>query len=472
MTPKQVEFLCFEGREALYGGAAGGGKSVALLAAALQFMEVPGYNALLMRRTYKQLSMSDSIMSKSLEWLSGRKDSQGREADWNKSEKCWTFPNGNKLEFGHCQHEQSVQNYIGGIWAFIGVDECTQFLEKMVSLPRSRQRRPAGSRLPMRWRGTGNPGGVGHSHVKERYIKGKDGRDPSNPDRQFFPATIDDNPNLDREAYITQLRDSGLDPLTLEQMLKGNWDAVNGGRFKREWLKYYTIKAEFVDQDIKGQWWRPQDRQIFLTIDTAASEERTADYTVIGVWCLSPRADLISLDIWRFQAEIPEIIANIKTVVRKWKPAFVAIEEVGAHSGRAIGQILRRCDDPAMAIRSLQPKSQGKLMRATPAIVLASEGRLWFPYNRPGYPLDDVEAELLAFTGVEDAHDDIVDMIAYAASLLPSLGIVTRGSPGPHGVGGLDSPKPPLMKPIVPVGAKLPEWARMGVGGIGLAKRD
>jgi predicted phage terminase large subunit-like protein len=466
MTPKQAEFLCFEGREALYGGSAGGGKSVALLAAALQYIEHPGYNALLMRRTYAQLKKSDSIMSKSLEWLTGRKNAQGQAANWNQTDKTWTFPNGNKLEFGHMQHETNVMDYQGGIWAFIGVDEATQFTERMISFPKSRQRREAGSRLPIRWRGSANPGGVGHAHIKERFIKTKDGRNPGGPDRQFFRATIEDNPNLDREQYIWQLKESGLDPLTLEQMLRGDWDAVIGGRFRKEWLKYYTIKAEFVDQDIQNLWWKPQDQQIFLTIDTAASEERTADYTVIGVWCLSPRADLISLDVWRFQAEIPGILANIKTVVKRWRPAFVAIEEVGAHSGRAIGQILRRSTDPPMVVRSLQPKSQGKLQRATPAIVLASEGRLWLPYNRPGYPLDDVEAELLAFTGLEDAHDDIVDMIAYAASLLPDLGFGISSPKIPHGVGGLLPPS--NRPPVVPTGrgVKLPEWARVGVGGV------
>ena len=43
-TPKQAAFLLVAQLEALYGGAAGGGKSVGLLAAALQFVDVPGYS--------------------------------------------------------------------------------------------------------------------------------------------------------------------------------------------------------------------------------------------------------------------------------------------------------------------------------------------------------------------------------------------------------------------------------------------
>src|SRR6185503_17911918 len=72
LFPKQIEFLCFEGREALYGGSAGGGKSVCILAAALQFIDEPGYSALIMRRTHKQLAKADSILAKSKEWLWGK----------------------------------------------------------------------------------------------------------------------------------------------------------------------------------------------------------------------------------------------------------------------------------------------------------------------------------------------------------------------------------------------------------------
>lgn len=446
MTVKQAEFLCFEGREALYGGAAGGGKSVALLASALQFIDEPGYNALILRRSFAQLDKADSIMSKSKVWLfnSGAK--------WNESKKLWTFPNGNRLEFGHMENENAIWNYHGGIWAFIGVDEATQFSEKMISFPRSRQRREQGSKLPMRWRGTANPGGIGHAHIKERYIRTKEGRDPSGPDRQFFSAKIDDNPNLDREEYVTQLRDSGLDPLTVAQMLKGDWDAVIGGRFKREWFRYYELRGEHISMP-GPQWFKASSRQRWMTIDTAASVRASADFTVISTWCVSPNGELVCLDVQRFQREVPEIILAIKAAVYRWTPQFVAIEEVGAHSGKAIGQILRQSTDPAMSIMSLTPKGQDKLMRATPAINLAHDGRLWLPSREtvPGFPHEDVENELMIFTGEEDAHDDVVDTFGYAAGLLSSMqgsgsgGAVVSpmssplfaGSVGGSGLGGI-----------------------------------
>ena len=85
-TAKQAEFLAFDGLEALYGGAAGGGKSSALLMAALQYVHVPGYAALILRRTYADLSLPGAIMDRAHEWL------QGTGATWNGTEKRWTFP--------------------------------------------------------------------------------------------------------------------------------------------------------------------------------------------------------------------------------------------------------------------------------------------------------------------------------------------------------------------------------------------
>jgi hypothetical protein len=54
--PRQAAFLLLDGREAMYGGSAGGGKSVALLMGALQYVDCPGYHALILRRTFAQLS--------------------------------------------------------------------------------------------------------------------------------------------------------------------------------------------------------------------------------------------------------------------------------------------------------------------------------------------------------------------------------------------------------------------------------
>ena len=74
-TPKQQAFLLLPHREAFYGGAAGGGKSEALLMAALQYVDVPGYAALLLRKTYQDLMLPNALMDRSEQWL-GTTDAQ------------------------------------------------------------------------------------------------------------------------------------------------------------------------------------------------------------------------------------------------------------------------------------------------------------------------------------------------------------------------------------------------------------
>src|SRR6185295_14152306 len=70
-SAKQAAFLSLDCLEAGYGGAAGGGKSDAILAGALQYVDVPGYAALILRRTYAQLTLPDSIMDRAHQWLGG-----------------------------------------------------------------------------------------------------------------------------------------------------------------------------------------------------------------------------------------------------------------------------------------------------------------------------------------------------------------------------------------------------------------
>lgn len=84
--PPQEAFLALTEREALYGGAAGGGKSDALLIGALQYVDVPSYSALLVRRTYEELAGAGSLIPRAKLWLSQT------DAIWNEGRKRWTFP--------------------------------------------------------------------------------------------------------------------------------------------------------------------------------------------------------------------------------------------------------------------------------------------------------------------------------------------------------------------------------------------
>lgn len=207
-TGKQQRFLELDCLEALYGGAAGGGKSDALLMAALMFVGVQGYSAILFRRTYTDLALPGAIMDRAYEWLSGS------AAHWNDRDKVWTFPTGARLAFGYLDGPRDHFRYQSAEFQFVGFDELSQFEERQYRYLFSRLRRKAGMDVPIRMRGATNPGGIGHDWVKDRFL--------DNPgERVFVPAKLDDNPHTDRAEYERALAE--LDPITQQQLRDGLW---------------------------------------------------------------------------------------------------------------------------------------------------------------------------------------------------------------------------------------------------------
>lgn len=223
-TKKQAEFLIDTRKEILYGGAAGGGKSIALLMAALMYVSEPEYSALLLRRTYQDLALPDAIMNVAEQWLINT------DAKWNNETKTWKFPSGATLTFGYLQSEKDKYRYQGAKFNFVGFDELTQFPESQYTYLFSRLRRGHGSNIPSRVRAASNPGGMGHEWVKDRFVV-----NPKNG-RLFIPAKLTENPYLDQDEYLNSLNE--LDPVTLAQLRDGNWDiAAKGEMFKREWFE-------------------------------------------------------------------------------------------------------------------------------------------------------------------------------------------------------------------------------------------
>ncbi len=223
--PKQELFLGLNCREALFGGAAGGGKSFCLLMAALQYVEVPRYRALLLRRTFAELSKPDTLMYTAYEWL------KPTAARWTAANHTWNFPSGATLTFGYLDNEGDTQKYKGPGFQFIGWDELTEFTESMYRYMFTRMRRPPGMPVPIRMRSASNPDGIGHAWVKERFIT-----NGGTENRVFVPSRITDNIHVDQAEYISTFDE--VNPVTRRQLLEGDWDVRPEGKlFKREWFK-------------------------------------------------------------------------------------------------------------------------------------------------------------------------------------------------------------------------------------------
>lgn len=213
--PKQAQFLALDCLEALYGGAAGGGKSDALLMDAMANVGTPGYAAMLFRRTYADLALPGAIMSRSHDWL------QGTDAHWNGDRKTWIFPSQATLSFGYLDTEMDKYRYQSAELQYLGFDELTQFPKSWYIYLLSRLRRLKGSTIPLKGRGATNPGGIGHKWVKERFV------DEKTAVGMFVASTLDDNPSLDREEYELAL--SRLDPITHAQLRHGVWVQDSSG---------------------------------------------------------------------------------------------------------------------------------------------------------------------------------------------------------------------------------------------------
>ena len=202
--PRQAAFMRRSEDEALYGGAAGGGKSDALVIEALRQVDVPNYRALILRKTFPQLR---ELIDKTMQYYKP----VFPKARYNASNHCWTFPSGAKIYFGSMFRAQDKYNYQGQQFDFIGVDELTHFTWEEYSYLMSRNR-PSGPGTQVYIRATANPGGIGHGWVKARFItpappgtrmvqlvdvKKPDGTvEKLRRTRVFIPSTIFDNPAL------------------------------------------------------------------------------------------------------------------------------------------------------------------------------------------------------------------------------------------------------------------------------------
>lgn len=160
-TVKQTAGLLLPHKEILWGGAAGGGKSDWLLMSALQYVDLPGYAAILIRRTFSDLMLPGALIDRAQEWLAPFVE-RG-EVKWHDRTKTFTFPSGSTLSFGYLEALQDLNRYQSSEYSFVGYDELSTFPEeRMYTYLFSRLRRSTQSDIPIRMRAASNPGGAGH----------------------------------------------------------------------------------------------------------------------------------------------------------------------------------------------------------------------------------------------------------------------------------------------------------------------
>ena len=286
----QLAFLRLDVLEALYGGGTRGGKSIALLIAAAQYVDIPSYNAIIFRKSYQELSKGDGLIPVSMEWF-GRWEDEG--VRWDDKLKQWEFPSGAILGFGHLESEKDKYSYIGQSYQFIGFDELTQQPQDTYSFLFSRlvrNKKQEALNIPLRVRCTTNPNGEHVEWVYNRFVNKRTRpairneiielalaagmkREDITPEYIryrmpiFVPSLARDNPYLDRASYVDSL--NKMDPVTRAQLAEGNWEIrAMGNMFSRKWFERVPYAKIPVPDLKKVRYW---DMAASLDGDATAS---------------------------------------------------------------------------------------------------------------------------------------------------------------------------------------------------------
>lgn len=247
----------------IYGGAAYGGKSVALILEASRNVTDPRYTAVIFRRKYKEIIDGGGL------WDTSHQVYPALSGEGTRGRTEWTFPAGCRIKFNHLNKESDIYDHQGAAYVFLGFDELTHFTKQQFFYLLTRNRPPAGCLLKPYCRATCNPDpdswvgefiawwidqDTGYPIPERsgviRYFTRRDDdiiwvspdwRDQyGNPPKSitFIASSIEDNPLgiIADPTYRANLL--AQDKVTREQLLKGNW-LINytGGMFNPVWFE-------------------------------------------------------------------------------------------------------------------------------------------------------------------------------------------------------------------------------------------
>jgi len=225
--------------DVLYGGAAGGGKTIALVMEGIRAcVRHAGIRVLILRRSYDELAESIYPEFQRVDWaaaLGGR---------FHRTEKEVTFPNRSVIRLRYMETLDDASRRQGGAYQLLLVDERTLLPPGVVDVIALERLRSAHGVPVLGIRSATNPGGPSHGEIKQKYIEPTEHgqkivTDDEGLTRRFIPARATDNPHLD-EAYYRRLN-SIPDPARRAAMRDGDWNQFTGQMFTEYRWDRHTI---------------------------------------------------------------------------------------------------------------------------------------------------------------------------------------------------------------------------------------
>lgn len=470
----QTAFLSTPADIAIYGGAAGSGKSYALLLDPLRHIHIPGFKCSIFRRECVNITKQGAIWDESTSIYP-------HFATPKVGALRWDFPTpGVSIGFEHCEHEQDVKaKYQGTAFAALGFDELTHFTAFQFWYLFSRNRSKCGVRPYIR--ATCNPEPDSWLHELLSWWLDEDG-DPipsrsgvlrwlvrkgedihwadsqeeliaqhrewldeqvstySTPEHKlkpedfvksftFISAKISDNQILLKAdpGYLGSLL--ALPDAERRKLLHGNWKRKTGGLIDERHFRWYEQRGEIYL--LAGVQYELARCKRFATIDTAGSgkdrakEEkgRNPSYTVCGIWdsCRIGDSNLLFLrQVYRKRVEYGELKRDIPEFLSSHNCKVVRIENA------TLGQALRSdLTEAGYRVDMLPTKLPGqkdaaeetsKYERAVASGLFAmiENGWVCLPVERPAW-VRDYLSELTSFKGLPKDVADQLDMSSYAA---------------------------------------------------------
>jgi len=404
----QIEFLSLQDEDdVLLGGEAGGGKSAALLMDACLRLPQKGYSALIIRRTYAQLSAPGAIMREALEWFQDDPDFH-----WDRIDKVLTYkPSKSYIQFRHLLHDDSHFNLQGAQPKAIYLDEAGQIPEHQIRYLKSRLRkigrgeaaslndegtgplaslaRASANAIPIKFRMSANPDGISFDYLRDEYVHG---------DLKYLHSIAADNPALDVTDYKARLKEA----LTEQDYAKyglGSWDVILGQRFFASGSLLWLGADAIEELDI----WRT-----VRTWDTAATLDGDFFASMkLGI-C---EAGTVILDITREKVTAGEIQGRIEEVAENDGPSVLIREE--QEPGSSGLEVITNRRKALSNFNYVGVRSTGsKVDRAKPASVAMSKGKIIMGIGREHAHAKAFVRELDMFATKDQRNDDMVDCLS------------------------------------------------------------